>query len=56
MKFATRGRLVAAPPGLVGIAWGERRVQALASRLRPGDIAVGGAFGASGADGAVPLG
>lgn len=38
MKFATRSRPVDAPPGLVGTARVERRVHALASRLRPGDI------------------
>lgn len=40
MKFATRSRLVDAPPGLVGTARVERRVHALAHRLRPGDVAV----------------
>jgi len=40
MKFATRSRPVDAPPGLVGTARVERRVHALASRLKPGDVAV----------------
>ena len=40
MKFATRGRPVDAPPGLVGTARVERHVHALAHRLRPGDVAV----------------